>query len=535
MALKYATTAGDWHTAVNWNGGTLPAAGDTVYLNNKAMTAAADIDLSPNPDVAATAMIVGCLYEIKTVGNTVWTGFGAPDNNVGTVFFCTLAGTGTGVATARSTVCNNVFTSPAITKGGTLVFSVAATLAADLIPYGTGNMVTAGGAMTFNGTIRFGRQSSSGYALYCAYPFTQTGDILGGFESITTQGNGLYLTGVHDNYIAGNIRGCLYTAVSTYAVYLATSGQNLTVVGDVEGGYATSSNSYACGINYTGSPIGGNVTITGTVRGNGGKGIQGYYRNVVINGDCIGGDQASAAAVDIQYSTLIVTGNVTGGTGSNSAHGVKISNTYTTPTVVTGTVTGGSGSTGLFSTGDTVVNGDVYGGVGPYAGVQVSHLPASTFTITGNAYASERAPAIAYHFTSGFDGAMVIFNGNEYDHASGACAISVFRRKLGTDIGSIRQISLDGVTLLTRTTNTTDAMPAIADVRAGTVYANSGLTGTLVIPSAESVAKDVPFDNTVGTGIITAATLRAELSSELERLMNCATVDSTGAQIVALS
>lgn len=50
-------------------------------------------------DVNATALSSGSAYEIKTPGDTDWTTVGAADSEVGTVFWATGAGTGTGVAT----------------------------------------------------------------------------------------------------------------------------------------------------------------------------------------------------------------------------------------------------------------------------------------------------------------------------------------------------------------------------------------------------------------------------------------------------
>jgi len=52
---------------------------------------------------AATAMILNQQYEIKTVGTTVWTDFGASASTIGVVFIATGAGTGTGDAYKTNT------------------------------------------------------------------------------------------------------------------------------------------------------------------------------------------------------------------------------------------------------------------------------------------------------------------------------------------------------------------------------------------------------------------------------------------------
>jgi hypothetical protein len=54
-------------------------------------------------------------------------------------------------------------------------------------------------------------------------------------------------------------------------------------------------------------------------------------------------------------------------------------------------------------------------------------------------------------------------------------------------------------------------MPAITDVRFGTVYASGALTGVAYIPAAGSVAFGVPTDNTTGTATLTAADVRAAM------------------------
>ena len=53
---------------------------------------------------AATAMVANSVYMINAVGNTVWTTYGAPNNNIGTVFVANGAGTGTGTCYPMSVV-----------------------------------------------------------------------------------------------------------------------------------------------------------------------------------------------------------------------------------------------------------------------------------------------------------------------------------------------------------------------------------------------------------------------------------------------
>ena len=61
-------------------------------------------------------------------------------------------------------------------------------------------------------------------------------------------------------------------------------------------------------------------------------------------------------------------------------------------------------------------------------------------------------------------------------------------------------------------------MPAASDVRNGVSYASGAATGSCAVPAAGSVALGVPVDATLGTAVLTAAAIRAELATELGRI-----------------
>lgn len=87
-------------------------------------------------------------------------------------------------------------------------------------------------------------------------------------------------------------------------------------------------------------------------------------------------------------------------------------------------------------------------------------------------------------------------------------------------------------------TTSLPSLPAITDVRNAVSYANGTLTGTLVVPAANTVTAGVTYDNgTVGTAQNTAASFLAALSASsdplAERLRNVSTVQTTGDQIAA--
>lgn len=66
MADKWPLANGNWSTAANWNGGTLPADGDIIYLDNRTVTLDQNIDL-PNADLRTTQRSGG-----TAGGNLTW-------------------------------------------------------------------------------------------------------------------------------------------------------------------------------------------------------------------------------------------------------------------------------------------------------------------------------------------------------------------------------------------------------------------------------------------------------------------------------
>jgi hypothetical protein len=90
-------------------------------------------------------------------------------------------------------------------------------------------------------------------------------------------------------------------------------------------------------------------------------------------------------------------------------------------------------------------------------------------------------------------------------------------KKLGSNVAVFNFCDTAGAkTLIDATANA--AMPAATDVRNGVSYASGALTGSAFIPLASSVASGVPVDASVGSAVLTAAAIRAELAVELARI-----------------
>jgi hypothetical protein len=81
------------------------------------------------------------------------------------------------------------------------------------------------------------------------------------------------------------------------------------------------------------------------------------------------------------------------------------------------------------------------------------------------------------------------------------------------------------------TAATAGVLPAVTDVRSGVTYSSGNLTGSCAVPAAGSVALGVPVDATTGTAVLTAANVRtavgmasANLDTQLTPLTNLATI-----------
>ena len=88
-------------------------------------------------------------------------------------------------------------------------------------------------------------------------------------------------------------------------------------------------------------------------------------------------------------------------------------------------------------------------------------------------------------------------------------------------------------------TSATNLYPLSGDVRFGISYAGGNLVGSCQVPSSNNVSLNVPVGSGVGTAVLTANDFfnfnisGANANSIWTRLNNCATVESTVAQIAA--
>jgi hypothetical protein len=270
MADKWYTAAsGNWSTAANWNGGTLPIAGDDVYADGKAVT----IDQTVN---------VGSIRTTQRAGGT-------------------LGGTFT-IAAAQTITCTS---SIGMTSG---------TLAGGILITATTGTVTINSNVTAPPASIVIDHSGA-----CALSIN--GNLTGGS---TTNGRALFVSASNTTQtIVGNITGG--TAATTNGVSYSGSSNTLTVTGIVTGG-ASSGFGIRSDTNNTiiviGSVIGGTasgisvsstniVSITGTLTANIGNALSSTTAcDLTVSGTITSTSSVNAISMTSTTSTLTISGQI---------------------------------------------------------------------------------------------------------------------------------------------------------------------------------------------------------------------------------
>jgi hypothetical protein len=271
MALKYPSANGNWSNAANWNGGTLPVAGDDVRANGFTIT----IDVDINVLQISTAALL-------------------PAN----------AGGGFTVSTNRTLTCNII--------GGTT----------NCLSSTVGNTVNIIGNIT----------GGSNFAQFVVN-FTNAGSILNvtGNALAPTSGGGApqALNSAGTVNFVGNASAGAGNPSGGAAINILVTGV-LTFTGIASGG----SGIVGCyGIQCFGSStLNGSITAGSSVNSSGVRISGGTH---TINSDCTGvGGGAGTYACLISTATATFNGNITGSTSSTSV-GLYVADTISTVVIST--------------------------------------------------------------------------------------------------------------------------------------------------------------------------------------------------------
>jgi hypothetical protein len=370
-------------------------------------------------------------------------------------------------------------------------------------------------------------------------------------SSVTGLGTGGTQIFNHTGACNFNLSGVNFTGgVTTGAFCINKSSTGvITITGNLFGGFA-GSNALAL------SSSNGNTVVNGNVIGTGnGIGISQTAGNVTVTGNVVGGTNSSVHGINLTgaASQFTINGNVTGGSGT-TAHGINFGGTLGT---VNGNVTGGGGSEAhgvATSTGGVNVTGNVIGNIGNglrigasstvvgnvFAGGSTPGITnglsnnSLTVTVTGDVYASTTQNGIVL---TGTGTQVVNLTGNMYN-TLGRMAIwcpNIFISNTATTLW--RMDTGGGNYKFLYSADSTPNLPAQTDVRFGTTFGPAlSLTGTMVTVSAANTRKDVPTDNTVGTGELTSADIISGINASSDplavRLKNTLT-DVTAGNIIS--
>lgn len=202
-------------------------------------------------------------------------------------------------------------------------------------------------------------------------------DLSPGGELINTHGSAGGFTCSTARSITANVTATGRTVLTVSH----NAGTVVTITGNLLGG-TTSSTSYAVAL--TGS---GQTNIAGDITGRGGIALHGGYSNPLINitGKVTGGSSAADAyGLRLFSGTTIITGDVYGGSFTN-CHGI---NSGAANLTINGNCYGNATFSGVHvSSGALIVNGNCYqSSTSSGSGVTAASTGAATITINGNCY-----------------------------------------------------------------------------------------------------------------------------------------------------
>jgi hypothetical protein len=228
-----------------------------------------------------------------------------------------------------------------------------------------------------------------------------------------------------------------------------------------------------------------------------------------IIGNVFGGSAAGSIGVLNRNGITNITGNCTGGSGGG-AYGVWNALFGATGTVIIiGTCTGGTSTDSSGARNDTT-------------GLLRATTAQSSLTSPGVWGQNQNATTVVENLIWSLNGTVPIRDFVKFNNTAPKSA----------------EIILEDNSTLTLVDPATTDIPTETDVRDGVSYASGVLTGTLVVPSDDTVTLGVVYDNgTIGTAQNTAASFLSEISTSpnllAERLRNVSTVDSTAATVAA--
>jgi hypothetical protein len=578
MALRVAVANGNWSSTSTWNGGVLPAAGDVVASNGFTVT----IDQNVNVDsITNTATTVSTAVPIMT-SNTTPSGIARSNVGVAWQAFDSNSSYWLAQTTVPGDYVEYEFpTAKAIdqyyfTNGTTFSGSVSlqAWNGTTWITLHTAASVTLPNA----GNYTYTSPSIGNTTAYIKYRFVVNSALyvqihtVGMYEALSVsalQGgtfnlnSGVTVTctgasgitagpvacmiysGTGSSIINANINPTVSNVDATTLIHNSTG--TLTLNGNIFD-YGLSNTNRVQTVLFSGSGV---FNITGNITG-----LQiRTGLNITGTGTCnILGSLYPAnagSAVTVAGNAVVnITGTIYPNTGGSTFNGILIISAVSAIVTFTGNVASdtniGYTCNGIYISGTSRLNviGNVYAGSsGAYAGIYA--VGACYIDMIGTIKPNRGVPA----FYSTNSGAINVLSGPFISGDSGIQPFYVTRMHYRRTMGSyfeFRDNSTNGAlppagsapaTRLVSPDTAADS-PIPANVRQGKSYALGSQTGTMIVPNPANVVKNVPVDNTVGTGALDPSAIWAVPLSALttnnsigQIVKKVATVETTGAQI----
>jgi hypothetical protein len=432
------------------------------------------------------------------------------------------------------------------------------------------NMLSSYGLITVNGNV----YGSVGSAI--SFPSNSQGDLTinGNCYGASNSGTGVALSlasAAGEVNIYGDVEGGSGSVASQVGVALAGgSDVSVNIVGNCTGGrstYLTVNLQGKHAVNLTGS---NSVNITGSIAGGPSSSVNNWTVSTASYGLSITGAAIVNVIGDIDVKDSPSSGNIV--LNNSSAVLNFTGNIYDTHPA-----NNGNNITNITNTAGTLnITGNIYGKnqnfVSPTASTNYSvnqNSVNSTTTVIGNVYGGLTGCGIR---ASAGDVYMKKAVGNNYGITAIAGSqrdgVAAFTAGANArfivdeiEMGSQGNFPIVGLLFLNKTISNpkiifkdqdnynstrtlTDAVssntfPLSADVRFGVSYAGGNLTGSCQVPSPNNVSINVPVDSGVGAAALTANDFfnfnvsGANANSIWSRLNNCATVETTIAQIAA--
>ena len=579
MALRAAVANGNWSSTSTWNGGVLPSAGDVIASNGFTVT----IDVNANVDsITNTATTVTTAVPIMTSNTTpsgIATNTGTNNFNDYGPAFRAFDGSSSLFYAGTTAITDWVayeFTSPKIITRFGVSFNGAYSSNFSLEAWDGTTWILIGTHNTTGGNTSPIFANTTAYIKYrlrfaTAGIYTQVTEVAF-YEALSVAA----VAGGTFNLNSGVTVTCTgasgITAGTVVCVTYAGTGSS-TINANIT---PTSSDANAPTLTHSGT---GTLSLNGSIFNNGnsfnnrvqtvlfsGSGIFNITGdisglqiktglNITGTGTCniIGNlyPANAGSAITVAGNAIVnFTGAIYPGTGGSTFNGLFIISAVSAIVTFTGNVISDTNTAytcnGIFINGTSRLNviGNVYAGSSTtFTGI--SSNSSCYIDVIGTIKSNRGLPA----FYSTGTGAVNVLSGPFISGDSGVQPFYVSRMHYRRTFGSyyeFRDSSTNGalppsasapVTKLV-SPDTVVAAPIPANVRQGTVYALGSQTGTMIVPNPANVVKNVPVDNTVGTGVLEPGALWAVPLSAIntsnsigQRVKNAATVESTGAQI----